>query len=157
MHAAFQTDRMSLPAVAMKAFLERRLHFNTFLRGSRSGLTTSHYLRLMALALSDLIITLPLAAYFLHQGLREMRPWTSWRDVHNNFGQMRLIRQAAVPSGELTNMFLPRWLAPLSALLFFTFFGLSKEACDGYRSWWTAARHRIRGNGDAHGSSAKHL
>lgn len=126
----------------MRAFLQRRLHFNTFLKGSKSGLTTSHYLRLMALALGDLVIALPLAVYFLHGSVQHLVPWPSWAEVHRSFGQVRVYREESFikDPAYATRTFLPRWLAPLSALLFFSFFGLSKEACDACKIWYTSVR-----------------
>lgn len=143
--------------IAIKAFLKRRLHFNTILQGQKSGLTTGHYLRLMALALSDLVITLPLAVYFLHGFLPKVKPWSSWGDVHENFGHVQVFPAASLKPGHQTHIFLPRWLAPLSALLFFSFFGLSKEACDGYRSWWKSLCSVFRKRSLLSRSSAKQL
>lgn len=99
----------------------------------------------MALALSDLLLTLPLSIYFLHGCVKNLAPWTSWDDIHRGFSHIRL-QPTLLYDEELASAlvtFLSRWLAPLSSLLFFMYFGLNQDACEDYRSWYLVIHKKI--------------
>lgn len=107
----------------------------------------------MALALSDLLLTLPLSIYFLHGCVKALAPWTSWNDIHSGFGQIRLHSVILFDRNPVYTVttFLPRWLAPISSLLFFMYFGLTQDACEDYRSWYLAIIKRVfSGRGPPH-------
>jgi len=46
-----------------------------------------------------------------------------------------------------TGIFLPRWLAPLSAIAFFAFFGLAEDALADYVALWSRLQGRLRARG----------
>ena len=54
-----------LTVIAMRFFVVHRMRFQALLKASHSGLNTSNYLRLMAIAGADLLMSLPLSISFL--------------------------------------------------------------------------------------------
>ena len=136
---------LMITVIAISAFLRRRLHFSTVLKSNNSGLTTSRYVRLAGLAISDLLIALPLALYFLVVIARNLEPWISFDWIHLDFNTV-------VPRDEVymarnpefaIGIFLPRWLAPLSAITFFGFFGLAEDVLADYVALWSRLQKRL--------------
>lgn len=128
--------------IAMKAFLQRRLQFNAHLKGNNSGLTTGRFLRLIALSTSDLLVSFPLALYFLYTFSRHLIPWTSFSDIHYQFNYIWRVSAAEwanQPTAE-TTVVLPLWLAPLNAVIFFAFFGLAEDALSDYVGWYVTIK-----------------
>jgi pheromone a factor receptor len=105
---------------------------------SNRNLNRGRYYRLMALALVDVLCTVPLAAYglYLVVGLH-LGPWQSWSKTHNGDHYSRIVQVPAsiwmnIPHGKFT-LEAPRWLVVWCALLFFAFFGFADEARQHYR------------------------
>ncbi|KAJ6470316.1 putative transmembrane pheromone receptor [Mycena sanguinolenta] len=122
--------------LTLRAFLQRRAQFSQFL-SLNSGLTTTRYFRLMALASVELFISLPIVTYALYLNISHspIEPWISWSNVHADFSTVLQVpaiiwradrhSQASV---ELT-----RWTGVIGALVFFAFFGFAAEARKHYR------------------------
>jgi pheromone a factor receptor len=126
----------------MHAFLSRRLQFNAILRGSKSGITTGTFLRLCAFATSDLLLTIPFAIYYLQTYIKNLHPWVSWGNVHENFGiifyyDAALLYQQLDPSVPTypTTYWIQKWTCVLAAFMFFAFFGLTDDAVKEYVRW----------------------
>ena len=102
----------------------------------------------MALALTSLIITLPLGIYEIYSNTVDapVQPWTSWKDVHYGFSRVdqypaflwRAIPALAVP------IELSRWTVPAIAFVFFGYFGFAEEARRNYRLALLALDSRVR-------------
>jgi pheromone a factor receptor len=60
---------------------------------SHPALTPAHYLRLSALALSDLILSTALAAFtiYLNTVASPISPWISWADTHFDYGRIEQV------------------------------------------------------------------
>ncbi|KAG7528450.1 hypothetical protein FFLO_06159 [Filobasidium floriforme] len=131
--------------VAVSSFIRRRLQFSTFLKTNQSGLTTSRYLRLVALATSDLLISLPLAIFYLVEFTQHLSPWISFDWIHLDFHVVNAFDSTYMARNPdiATRLFLPRWLAPLSAIAFFAFFGLAEDALADYVSIYERIRSYI--------------
>ncbi|KAJ7223583.1 putative fungal pheromone GPCR, STE3-type [Mycena pura] len=123
-----------------RAFLRRRAASSQFIAPSGSsknpGLTGGHYFRLMALAMIDVIFTTPLGFFFIYLNRSEapLEPWISWANTHSNFSRVVQIPAfvwRALPNPALGLQF-TRWMAPVSALIFFAFFGCAADARRNY-------------------------
>ncbi|KAF8180806.1 pheromone A receptor-domain-containing protein [Mycena galopus ATCC 62051] len=101
-----------------------------------SGLTTTRYFRLMALASLELLISLPVVSYELYLTVSRaaIQPWVSWDNTHTDFyliEQVPAIVWRADGHTEATYE-LSRWVGVLCALAFFAFFGFATEAKKHY-------------------------
>ncbi|KAJ7190878.1 fungal pheromone STE3G-protein-coupled receptor, partial [Mycena pura] len=124
--------------LSLRAFLRRRAAFAQFLApsSSSSGLTTARYLRLMALAATDILLTTPLGLFliFVNCTAEPIGPWRSLADTHFMFSRVEQIPAFVWRSQSLlaTGLECTRWAAPLSGLIFFAFFGCAVEARKNY-------------------------
>jgi pheromone a factor receptor len=89
-------------------------------------------MRLVALAMMEMICTTPLAAFiiWLNVTAQPPTPWDGLADAHFQFSHVRqtpaiLWREDHLLSVSLE---LTRWLAPVCAIVFFAFFGFAEEA-----------------------------
>ncbi|KAF7320481.1 Pheromone receptor [Mycena chlorophos] len=125
--------------LSLRSFFRRRAAFSQFLSPNAShasGLTTARYLRLMALAAVDILITTPLGifAIYLNATATPFGPWRSWADTHFDYSRVEQY-PAFIWRADLllaTGLESTRWAAPLSAVLFFLFFGFAAEARKNY-------------------------
>ncbi|KAF8704763.1 STE3-like pheromone receptor, partial [Rhizoctonia solani] len=127
----------------IRELVNRRRQFSNMLSTTRSGLNTSQYLRLMALAATEMVLSLPLSLYVLISFIMTpQNPWISWADTHQGFGNITF---EAWESVELNPPFMvilqfTRYSAPILAIVFFLYFGIAGEATAEYRRWyWTIA------------------
>jgi len=132
--------------MSLRALFARQAQFNQFL-ASGTSLTASRYFRLMGLAMTDLLLSVPFGIYEIYSNATggTIQPWKGWADTHFNFdrvnqypaGLWRANPQSAVP------LELNRWLIPACAFIFFSYFGFAEEARKNYWSAWVIARSRI--------------
>ncbi|KAG8785354.1 a-factor receptor [Serendipita sp. 401] len=121
---------------------------------ARQFLTPDRYLRLMALSSMELLLVLPLNLLSFISNLTSssssspaLRPYTSWRDVHSNFGRIVYVTRFMMNnSGDKIKVHfvkfeVARWAIPITGWLFFVFFGVSVEAKRDYQRWWNAVRN----------------
>ncbi|KAK7026815.1 a-factor receptor [Paramarasmius palmivorus] len=129
----------------LRTFYMRRAQFSSLV-ATTSAMNTSRYLRLMVLAVVDIMFTVPLGIYVVYIGSAgvPLEPWISWDDTHFMWTRVQLVpalfwrsNQTAVISSELN-----RWLAVFCAFLFFALFGFASEAQKNYRLafWWIAKK-----------------
>jgi pheromone a factor receptor len=95
----------------------------------------------MALALTEILIVLPLNLISLIGNLSNgpLLPWNSWSDVHYNFARIAYVPKFLIKNNKkfFIQFTLGRWAIPCSGLLFFVFFGMSREARKDYdRALW---------------------
>ncbi|OJA20279.1 mating type pheromone receptor 2 [Rhizopogon vesiculosus] len=131
-------------ALSLRAFYRRRVQFNQFL-ASNTSLSASRYFRLMALAMTEILCTIPLASFmiWLNSAAQPVQPWVSWEYVHYDFS-----RVVQYPSILWTRNYLlvlaiqlTRWFVVICAFIFFAFFGFAAEARKNYRiAFWSVAR-----------------
>ncbi|KZP27528.1 fungal pheromone STE3G-protein-coupled receptor [Athelia psychrophila] len=119
--------------LALLHFFHRRMIFSTHLSNSSSGLTPSRYFRLMLMAVVEMAMGLAITTLDTWSNYQYgMRPWTSWADVHSNFGRIGQFPWILVPqSGRMWDLGM-WWTIPLSSLIFFAFFGFGEEAVKEY-------------------------
>ncbi|KZV83952.1 fungal pheromone STE3G-protein-coupled receptor [Exidia glandulosa HHB12029] len=122
--------------LALRHFAIRRLQFEQHLRDSKSAMTTARYMRLMALALTEMVWGVSLGTFVVFENITQsgLRPWVSFADVHYNFSRVAVFPNFLVPN--MAEVLLIWWITPSTAILFFVFFGFSDEAREGYKSIW---------------------
>ncbi|KAG8707186.1 a-factor receptor [Ceratobasidium sp. 395] len=127
----------------IRAFFKTRRQFSRILSDSGDNLSMSRYFRLMALAGTEMVFSLPLSLYPLIHGLIIDPPpaWVSWDDTHQYIHEVWTYSHEEILGipGEQTAFDINRWAIPGCAFLFFMFFGLSGEAMRQYkRLFWRA-------------------
>ncbi|THH19066.1 hypothetical protein EUX98_g8847 [Antrodiella citrinella] len=131
--------------LSLKALFARQAQFNQFLAAGTS-LTTSRYFRLMGLAMTDLLLSVPFGIYEIYSNSTGgIQPWLGWADTHFDFdnvnqypaGEWRASLQTEIP------LELNRWLIPACAFIFFAYFGFAEEARKNYWSAWVLVRSRV--------------
>ena len=124
-------------ALVLHNFIRRRLTFALHLQQSNSALTSSHFLRLIAMALTLMVWGTSLTAFNLYSNVSSgLRPWKSWEDVHSNFSRIAFFPAALLPPQFIQAMTLFWWTIPASSLIFFVFFGFGEETLKGYKKAW---------------------
>ncbi|KAF5382370.1 hypothetical protein D9757_009781 [Collybiopsis confluens] len=131
-------------SLILRTFYVRRLQFNQVIASS-GMINPSRYLRLMMLALIDIMCTVPLGVYTIFLSLDGVRlnPWISWEDTHFNFKRVVLVPSVIWRSNPetLTSLQLTRWLPVICSFIFFALFGFAGEARKNYkRAFWFVAR-----------------
>ncbi|KAG8796921.1 a-factor receptor [Serendipita sp. 398] len=133
--------------LTVRAFLRRRSTFNELLKSQGTGLNVHRYIRLMALASTEVLFVFPmtLAVFIRNVTASKPLPYRSWNYVHSNFGRIQYIsRFFLTRSKETVILFeISRWCMPFSAILFFIFFGLASEARKQYKRTWNALMRRL--------------
>jgi len=122
-------------AIAFFWFMKRRAQFAEHLQSSNSGLTTSRYFRLMALAVTEIAVGSGIGSYVLAINIQDsyFRTWDNWAHVHVNFSRVIQYPRVLVPDFFWNQLLLTYYIPPLAAFIFFLFFGFSQEAMGEYR------------------------
>ncbi|KAJ6487458.1 pheromone A receptor-domain-containing protein [Mycena vitilis] len=138
--------------LSLRAFTKRRAAFAQFLAPPPSpnspysaasssssalpGLTASRYLRLMALSFTAVLLTTPLGilAIALNATATPVSPWRSLSGTHFDFARVEQVPAFMWRGARLVQVGVEftRWTAPLTALVFFAFFGFAVEARKQY-------------------------
>jgi len=121
--------------LTIRAFLLQRRAFKAIVGRHATTLNLSRYFRLMALAATDISLSVPFSIYILYSDVRRgLLPWTSWSDVHWGFSRIRLAPAWAIKeSGGWPAFEVNRWSSPMLAVIFFIFFGLAGESLAAYK------------------------
>ncbi|CDO69988.1 hypothetical protein BN946_scf184836.g62 [Trametes cinnabarina] len=118
-------------AMSLYAFNKRRAQFVEFM-SAHSALTITRYFRLMAIAMTDLLCSVPISAYGIYLNIVDggINPWISWDDTHFQFWRVDQVPAAFWRASRDTviSFELARWLIPFCAFMFFAFFGFAAEA-----------------------------
>ncbi|KAI0310505.1 pheromone A receptor-domain-containing protein [Amylostereum chailletii] len=135
---------MGFAGAAFYHFFRHRLAFSQHLANKSSGLTTNRYLRLMGMAVVVIIWNTSLNVYNLALNASfEVRPWTSWADVHSNWNRADKYPTALLSESYIQNELLYWWAIPVSSYIMFFFFGLGEEARKEYRKVYMWIRSRV--------------
>nr|AGC14656.1 pheromone receptor [Lentinula edodes]AGC14667.1 pheromone receptor [Lentinula edodes] len=134
--------------LTLRTFYIRRIQFNHIL-ASNSAINPSRYLRLMLLALIDILCTIPIGIYIIYIDLKgvPLAPWISWDDTHFDFGRVVLIPAVVWRADPATTAGLQinRWLPVICAFIFFALFGFAEEAMKNYRrAFWFRGKIKKR-------------
>lgn len=137
--------------LALRLFIARRYQFAKILASSKSTLTPSRFLRLMALASIQIVFNLPVALYSLiiETTGQSLRTYPNWQDVHFDFSHINQISRVSWTMFEEQPRQLAElsyWTYPVSCTVFFLFFGLGEESLEVYKSWYKWLRHQTSGS-----------
>ncbi|KAF8207432.1 pheromone A receptor-domain-containing protein [Mycena galopus ATCC 62051] len=132
--------------LSIRAFYAQRASFKDLLSASQNAnLSLNRYLRLMLLAGTDIIFTIPLSVFVLYVAtvVQGIVPWVSWADTHSNFSRVDQIPGVFWRANvwDVAGVEGMRWMTVGAGLLFFAYFGFAEEAVKNYRgAWYTVAR-----------------
>ena len=114
---------------------------------SNTTMNRSGFLKLLALGLFDIFLTLPLSIVALVQDLLEgdiTGFWPGWKAVHASFSTIPTFTLEEWKSAGFWSVFtirLSQWINPIFAVAFFLLFGTTKQKRDWYRSiFWKIMR-----------------
>jgi pheromone a factor receptor len=114
--------------LAVRALRRRQSEFNEAL-SQHSNLNSNRYFRLMALAFTDVLFTIPIASYFLWANLAETQTYGwSWDSSHWGFDRVDTFPAVIWQPAAAGAFEVARWVSVLGAFIFFGFFGFSEEA-----------------------------
>jgi pheromone a factor receptor len=121
-------------ALTIRNLTRRRSELKQLL-SSGSDLNSGYYFRLMGVATSELLLTLPLGSYALYGNLRGLKPWRGWSDTHLQFSHVNQYPSLIWKSyhDNIVGFELSRWSSVLCAFIFFAFFGFTDDVRKSYR------------------------
>ncbi|KAK7435122.1 Pheromone B beta 1 receptor [Stygiomarasmius scandens] len=130
--------------LALRHFVIRRMTFAAHL-ARNSALTMSRYIRLIAMAVTEMFWVIAVTSYTLwfNTIAVPIRPWTNWNDVHSDWTRIDLYQTLFTPSIVLTSFYVLWWLVPASTFIFVGFFAFGSEAIDGYKKCFSWIRRRV--------------
>ncbi|KAF9440169.1 STE3-domain-containing protein [Macrolepiota fuliginosa MF-IS2] len=130
--------------LTLYTFSRRRIEFSRML-SAHPSITVWRYFRLMALAMTELLCTMPLSVFviWLNATSAPIEQWISWEDTHFNYSRIDQFPASLWKrdSNLVLAMEFSRWVVPVAAFVFFAFFGFAEEA----RCHYSALLHKIGG------------
>ncbi|KAH9976788.1 pheromone A receptor-domain-containing protein [Lactifluus volemus] len=112
---------------------------------SHQGLQRSRYIRLMLLACSEMLITVPLSSFMLIYSFNvgfEKFSWSSLRHNYTHVPQYSTIEWQSDPV-EYAIIEIGAWSVVCCAFIFFAFFGFADDARDHYRRVYSSITRRM--------------
>ena len=102
---------------------------------SSQGLNRGRYHRLMALASTEILGTIPLGTYIIVLNSRGVTPYGSWGYVHSDYSEVNEFPSAIWKENSTLGIGLElfRWSLVACAFVFFAFFGFADDARQHYR------------------------
>ena len=146
----FSSITLIYSSFALYYFFRQRLTFSAVLSASCSSLSTSRYLRLIAMSLTLIVYGSTLTSLIMYENISlGLRPYTSWKDVHSNFSRVdsyRLFEIALGGEGVLRMVWCAWWAMPTSAVIFFVFFAFGEESLKDLKAGfvWITSKLGIR-------------
>ena len=119
------------------------------------GLSRGRYLRLMAIALCEILGTIPLGTYIIVLNSSGVTPYRSWAFVHGHYSEVYQIPSVVWKNSSwVIGLEMFRWSLVACAFVFFGLFGFADEARQHYRLVYTSLARRIGySTSTPHGSS----
>ena len=114
---------------------------------SNTTMNRSGFLKLLALGLFDILLTLPITILELVQDLLEVSItgfWPGWKTAHASFSTIPTATSEEWKSAGIwtvLNVRFNQWVCPIFAVAFFLLFGTTKQKRDWYRNiFWKVMR-----------------
>jgi pheromone a factor receptor len=129
----------------LRHFIIRRLTFAAHLQASKSALTTSRYLRLVAMASVQIVGSITITSYnvwFTSMAI-PIRPWTNWADVHSDFGRIDQFPIRFTPEIVQSGFYVVWWMVPIPTFLFVTFFAFGNDAIEEYKKCFLWIKEKV--------------
>ncbi|KAF8239214.1 fungal pheromone STE3G-protein-coupled receptor [Tricholoma matsutake] len=136
---------MVYSALALRHFMLRRISFAAHLQNSNSALTTSRYLRLMLMAVVQMLWSAIVTSYTLWFTTISIpiRSWTNWADVHSDWLRIDLYSTLFTPPIVIETYYILWWTIPASTIIFVGFFAFGRDALDEYKKCFAWFRTRV--------------
>ncbi|KAG8708615.1 hypothetical protein FRC09_001130 [Ceratobasidium sp. 395] len=124
--------------LALLRFLRRRADFQKDLQSKQSSLTTGYYLRLVALSVTEMLFATTMTIYVLAVTVEDggLSPWISWEHVHSNWHRIGQFPKILTPDSFWGRIWIIWYIGPIASVIFFAFFGFSREARVEYSKAW---------------------
>ena len=122
------------PGIALYHFMQMRIIFSSILHASSSPMSTSRYVRLIAMS-TTLVLwgTVSTSLAIWANALRGLQPWVSWEHVHSNWNRADPYVWISM-SPQSRRFTLLSWSGiPVSSIIIFIFLGSGKDALREYR------------------------
>jgi hypothetical protein len=135
--------------MAISEFYERRRNHMRLISGHNNG---GQYLRLMAISTTEILGTIPLATFYIHQNVKMgITPWTGWANMHRHYSAVEQVAGFTWKNDPQLALALEmfRWSLVACAFIFFALFGLSVEARENYYRLYKSLTRRIRTSSSA--------
>ncbi|QRV85395.1 STE3-type pheromone receptor [Ceratobasidium sp. AG-Ba] len=131
--------------IALRWFVHRRAQFQAVLQSSQTGLTTGRYLRLIALAVTEMLFATAMTLFVLVITIEDggLRPWISWEDVHYDWLRIGQFARIIVPQYFWDRLLLTWYIIPITSVIFFAFFGFGQEAKAEYLKAWRWVQKKV--------------
>ncbi|KAJ3832839.1 pheromone receptor [Lentinula raphanica] len=127
--------------LSLYAFAQRRLEFAQFMSTNKT-LSFGRYFRLMALAMTEMICTVPLTILLIWLSATQspVQPWISLANTHLDYSRVDQYPSVIYNANPLfvLGILFTRWASVACALIFFAFFGFAEEARRHYVLWYRA-------------------
>ncbi|KAJ3917200.1 pheromone receptor [Lentinula edodes] len=124
--------------LSLHAFAQRRLEFAQFMSTNKT-LSVGRYFRLMALAMTEMLCTIPLSIFLIWLSATHspISPWISIANTHINFSRVEQFPSVIYKADPVFFMGIQftRWASVACAFIFFGFFGFAEEARRHYTMW----------------------
>jgi len=111
-----------------------RLIFSSVLQVSNSPMSTSQYIRLIAMSTTLMLWSTVLTSVTISANAsRGLRPWISWGNVHSEWSQVDAYVWMLMSPRSRSLALLSWWTIPVSSVIFFIFLGFGEDALNEYR------------------------
>ena len=119
------------------------------------GLSRGRYLRLMAIALCEILGTIPLGTYIIVFNSSGVTSYRNWAFVHSHYSEVYQIPSVVWKNSSwVIGLEMFRWSLVACAFVFFGLFGFADEARQHYHLVYTSLARRIGySTSTPHGSS----
>lgn len=133
--------------LTLRAFIRRRKQFSELI-ASNSNLTFNRYFRLMAMAVIEMLSTIPLGIYTVVGNVQiGVYPWKGFADLHLGFSRVSQypleLWQTTWDDASKRSLEFNQWAFVVCALVFFLIFGMAEEARKHYRAAYTTVAKRV--------------
>lgn len=124
------------------------MQFHELMNSNKCNLTSGRYFRLMALATTEIMLTIPITTFTIYLNLTAgpLKPWISLTDTHTDISRVDQFPAAVWRTNRqfVIGQELTRWQSPACACIFFAYFGMSKEARRHYMEYTNALARKLK-------------
>jgi len=120
--------------IALYHFVQMRVVFSSVLQVSSSPMSTSRYVRLIAMSATLVLwVTVLTPLTIWEYSIHGLRPWVSWEHVHSGWNSPEVYVWMLMSRQSRALMLLSWWTIPVSSIIFFIFLGFGEDAVEEYR------------------------
>ncbi|KZV74015.1 fungal pheromone STE3G-protein-coupled receptor, partial [Peniophora sp. CONT] len=132
---------IALSARMARILYRRRHDISNFLQSNNSVVSQSHYIRILALASIDVLLTLPIGIVSVVLAVTQSLSfnglpfYSGWTFVHTDWEPESMPYSVLVTFGtsNIAKLYFNRWASPVLAFVVFGLFGVTSDARASYR------------------------